>query len=291
MAHLNGVRRPSLISKVFEHMDATGIDPDGLSYGLAISAAARQTKSRYRQRQAVALLREAHELRDELDPPVDHRAYQAVAAAAYFTEFPRSAFTAVRLAMEADRVTQAMVERTIAAAGRGRMLPDALKLLDDLRASGFEPSAEVYSALIEAHEFDGSLHQVPRVLDDMTQQGVATDAVTYNVALRTCARKKDWELARETVSTMRQRGLAVTQASFQAVFENCAKRRESAVALEFFELMEAQDMEPDRPALDELLKACMDDTPALVQVRTAGQGSWNPERAAWNDPRAGAGRE
>ena len=128
--------------EVFRLMEGDGVDPSGTAYGLAVTACARLCTSRNGgqragsmkggQRagdesdggpalgEALALLGEAHELRDELLPPVDRRAYVAVLQAHCRGGEPTGAAQVLKLMDQVGLADEASYELAIACAAQAR---------------------------------------------------------------------------------------------------------------------------------------------------------------------------
>ena len=113
MGSLNVAKEFKLVLQVFQMMEKDGVDPSGTGYGLAISAAGRQRYRRDMAQEALRLLVEAHELREELTPPVDTRAYLSVITSYERENEPLGACLALKLSIEADQVDERCFEGTL----------------------------------------------------------------------------------------------------------------------------------------------------------------------------------
>ena len=102
--------------------------------------------------ESLSILMEAHELRDELSPSVDTRAYLAVIGSHDKENDSHGASIALKLAAEAGQDDERCWEATLQAMCRSNRPENAMDLLRDMRKANLKPSLEGYNAVISSFE-------------------------------------------------------------------------------------------------------------------------------------------
>jgi len=263
MSVLMGEREVQRLLDVFAFMEEDGVDPNGTGYGLAISAAGRLGARDPRALQeAIRLLVEAHELRDDLAPsPVDTRAYLAVIEACRRAEFPSGAAQALGLAVEAGMADEQAFEYAISAAAKAKRPEQARQHLAEMRAAKVKPTLECFNSVISAYEQCKRLREALPLLEEMRIEGIDTDVVTYNVAMRACASKSDWARAYALMNEMAAQGVLPTLESYKSLIASCTREQNAKRAVAFLEEMGRKGVAPDLDCYNAALRVCVERDP------------------------------
>lgn len=263
MSALLVARESDRVLDVFELMEADGVDPNGTGYGLAISAASRLgSRNHETLREAIRLLVEAHELREDLAPyPVDSRAYLAVIDACSKANFSPGASQALNLAVDAEVGDARMFECAIRASAKAERPEQARQHLNAMRAAKIKPTLECYNAVISAYEGSRRLREALPLLEEMRIQGIETNVVTYNVAMRACAAKSDWARAYALMDEMEAQGVEPTVESYCSLISACIRDKNAKRAVSFLEEMVSLGISPDLECYNAALRVCVDRDP------------------------------
>lgn len=268
---------------------ARRLRPDCYAYGAAIHACAEQPKL------ALELLRELQ--RGELEP--DAMAFNSAIVAcrnggrreeavALFAEMkasglaPNAVSYHIALGLAGDSATaRALLAEmghfklpsatcqafaaAIGACARGRDLPAALELLDELRtaasAGGEEPDVLVWSAVV--HACSAAEPKAPdtarELLREMRAAGVAPNTHTYSAAIAAHATPRAWEAGLELMHDMRREtggGLQPDVMCYACALTVCDKGQQREAAQHILRQMAECGVPPDRAAYDAAIRAC-----------------------------------
>lgn len=177
MSALSVAQESQRLLEVFSYMESDSVDPNGTGYGLAISAASHLAKQLEGDdpdalREALRLLSEAHELRDDLFPsPVDSRAYLAVMDACCRADYLSGAVRAFSLASEADVADERAFEYVITASANAQRPEEARQYLKNMMMKKIKPSLECFNTVISAYERSKRLREALPLLEEMRIQG------------------------------------------------------------------------------------------------------------------------
>jgi pentatricopeptide repeat protein len=271
LAVLNQARESQRLVSVFALMDSDDVDPSGVAFGLAISANARlgQRNNAAALQESLRLLMEAHELRDELDQPVDARAYLAVMDAHGRAKEPFGASEALALAVDAGVADERCFETAVRAAAQSGAAEQALAHVRAMRDSGLTPSVDAYNQVIAAYEGAGRLRDAGAVLKEMQALGYETNAQTYCVAIRAAAGWGDFGRAYALLEEMKAEGLKPTVEVYAALAKGCAKIQSGRRAVALLAEMGLADLEPNLAVYNAVLQACVERAPSkAVEVLT-----------------------
>ena len=137
--------------------------------------------------------------------------------------------------------TQVVYNTMLFACERGRDLPRALALLQEMTSSGVPRDVITWNTIISACKECGDWERARALLDEMQEDGILPDTISYNAAIAACAKAGAVEQARKLLARMQQTGVARDTCSYNSLMDAYARAGSFPAVLQTLEAMMSQE--------------------------------------------------
>ena len=149
------------------------------------------------------------------------------------------------------RPTQVVYNTMLSACERGKDLPRALALLQEMVDEGVPRDVITWNTIISACKECGDWARARALLDEMRAvDGIAPDTISYNAAVAACAKAGAVEEARRLVGRMRRENVTRDACTYNSLMDGYARAGCFPAVLQTLEQMEREAEEGGQPRPD-----------------------------------------
>ncbi|PNT61237.1 hypothetical protein BRADI_5g12557v3 [Brachypodium distachyon] len=126
----------------------------------------------------------------------------------------------------------------------GRM-ENAVKMFNEMRDTGVNPNAVVFTTLIDAHCKEGNVNAGMDLYQDMRVRGVMPDLVAYNALVNGLCRARNLKAAESIVEEMKNAGLKPDKVTYTTLIDGCCKDGKLDMAMDIKQKMAEKEVSLD----------------------------------------------
>jgi pentatricopeptide repeat protein len=139
-------------------------------------------------------------------------------------------------------------------------VPDALKAVGQIRASGITPTMATVSQIVAVLNTPELLDQAFYTLEDMHKAGDAVDVVAFNAVIAAADKLRDLQRARATQLAAADLGVTPNIDTFNYVLRACRSGRHRQLGDDVLAEMTAAGVHPDAESYEHMIHLCLTQT-------------------------------